>query len=357
MPHKESGKSKGSRMRILNLEGTYFVKQFRELGHEVLALGYLGSQLDVVLTQPLYYRGLLELLDARGFVPDLVFWNDNGRTPRIFGFEALPCVTLGYSIDQYCNPWHVPYSAAFDAILVAQRDYLPLFHDKSLARPARWLPLFCKPDEDRDPGLERDIPICFVGTPSHPQNPLRWPFLQEFRRHAPLLLKRGAYAPLFGRSRIVLNQSAAAEVNFRTFEAAGCGAAVLTETVGNGLEELFVPGEEILPPYPRGDAKTAAAIALDWLARPEDLARVAAAGHAAAHGRHTVGRRAAEILALASELAGQSRQRLERPELIRLFLAVCFGFIAGEQQNRLQPEIIRLYGLLAKNYEQRWDAL
>lgn len=287
-------------MRIVNLHHTAFVATFRALGHEVFSIG-TSTDCDVTLDAALSLRRLRELLAARFPDPDLVFWFDACQVPWIFGLETLPAVTIGYSVDQYMHPWHVPYSAGFDAFYVAQKDFLPLFANAPTPRPAIWAPLFCNPARDVDRGGERDIPVSFVGTLDGRVNTARRAFLQAFRKKAPLVALTGNYAPIFNRSRIVLNQSAAGELNFRIFEAMACGAAVLTEDTGNGLHELFTPGESILT-YRRGDPADAARAALAALSDPA-LARIAAAGRDLVLKRHTVAVRAAMLLAQATRLA------------------------------------------------------
>ena len=122
-------------MRIVNLHHTAFVAAFRALGHEVLSIG-TTADCDVRLTEALSLKRLQTLLDDRFPRPDLVFWFDSCQTPWVYGLETLPMVTIGYSVDQYMHPWHVPYSAAFDSFYVAQKDYLPLFTDCPTGRPA-----------------------------------------------------------------------------------------------------------------------------------------------------------------------------------------------------------------------------
>ncbi|WP_244147335.1 hypothetical protein [Desulfonatronovibrio hydrogenovorans] len=165
-------------MRILNISGTHFVSSFRLLGHQVLSIG-LSTDCDVPITNPLDIRGLWNVLDSKGFYPDLVFWNDTCRPPEVFGIERLPGVTIGLTIDQYCNPWHIPYSWAFDCLLVAQKDYLHFFSDHRLPRKSIWFPLFCNEQRDKDHGLEKDIPVSFVGTLNPPLNKDRTVFLKE----------------------------------------------------------------------------------------------------------------------------------------------------------------------------------
>ncbi len=327
-------------MRILNLEGLAFVPTFRGLGHEVLSLGP-SQACDIPLTEPLSTRALWAILDERGFRPDLAFWCDLCRPPWVMGLETLPGAVIGFSVDQYCNPWHVPYSAGFDAVLVAQRDYLHLFQDPRLPRPAQWFPLFCDPDMDFDHGAERDVPVSFVGTLDPPMNPGRKPFLEAFRRAAPLVTMQGRYAPLFERSRLVLNQSAVGELNYRLFQAMSCGAAVLTEAVENGLDALFTDGEDLLL-YPRGDAREASRIALSALASPL-LAEVAASGQAKARRLHSVQARARHVLALATALlhSGAPAWRRENAAIVREETARAYAMLAADTALPLPGETRR----------------
>lgn len=337
-------------MKILNIEGLYFVDDFRALGHEVLTLGQ-GPGHDVSLHEMLSPKGLWELLESRNFRPDLALWCDKCQPPLVLGVEALPCVTIGFSIDQYCNPWHVPASAGYDVFLVAQKDYLHLFKDPRLPRRAEWFPLFCDARLDTDQGQERDIPVCFVGTLDPPMNPMRKPFLEAFRRAAPLVHMRGDYHPLFARSRMVLNQCAVGELNFRIFQAMACGAALLTEDCENGLRELFTPGEDMLV-YARGDAAGAAAAARRGLEDPA-LAEMARSGRDKVHARHSSLVRAKRIIALAESALrkGAPRWRRENAALVREENARACGMLATDEgiplPAELRAQFARLTGLLA----------
>lgn len=348
-------------MKILNFEMPFFVPWFRKMGHQVLSIGFAGrgGGYDIVLDKSLYHRGLKDLLAEHGFTPDLVLWNDTGHTPAAFGFEALPAVTIGFAIDSFGNPWHIPFSAAFDAVLVAQKDFVPLFTDPSLPRPARWFPLFCNPVKDHDPNLERDIPVSFVGTIHPLQNPQRAKFFESFKAHHPIVVTQGDYPPVFTRSRIVVNQSTVGEINFRQFEAAGCGAAVLTEETEHGLHDLFTPGEDILPTYPRGDAAAAAAVCRDYLARPEELRAIAIAGRRKVRRDHTAAVRAREIIRLAGQLMldGAPRWRLANQRLVRRFISTACSFIAGEVDTCLDAKYVQQFDLLARTYEERWNII
>lgn len=339
-------------MRILNLNGRYFVGALQRMGHRVLTLD-VAPGCDVLLEHPLSFQGLQDILDARGFRPDLVLWCDTCKVPSVIGFEALPVPTIGYSIDQYCNPWHIPYAWAFDHMSAAQKDYLPMFRAERTDDTVEWFPLFCNPERDKDLSLERDIPVSFVGTVDGTVNRVRKEFLEAFKRRAPLLIKQGDYVPIFNRSRIVLNQSAAGELNFRIFQAAACGAAVLTEETGNGLHELFTPDTDIFV-YPKDDAAAAVQKVVSLLNNPQSLHEVASHGRKKVRTEHSVTARAKRILTVAEDLIRSEAHthRLENIERVQTEIRKAFAMLAFDEELPLPPEQRRFYAELGAGLHQ-----
>ncbi|RQD61893.1 MAG: glycosyltransferase family 1 protein [Desulfonatronovibrio sp. MSAO_Bac4] len=331
-------------MRVLNLSGTALISSFKSLGHQVLSIGK-SPICDISINNPMDIKDLLKILKSRSFYPDLVFWNDTCRPPEVFGIERLPGVTIGLTIDQYCNPWHVPYSWAFDLMLVAQKDYLKFFVQKRLPRKCIWFPLFCNEEKDKDFGLEKDIPVSFVGTLNPPINTDRPVFLNAFKKFHPLYTHQGQYAEIFSRSLVVLNQSAVGELNYRLFQAACCGAAVLTEDVENGLMDLFTPGEDILPPYQRGNAQSAVDIVRNALNNPEQTMEIARKGQARVRREHSAMVRAKRIINMAERLiyknAGSWRR--DNLKLIDRELRKSFIFLASDNKLPLSKGLRDFY--------------
>ncbi len=360
-------------MRILCCNDFRLAADLRALGAQVLTVGRAGSQAEIQLDKPLFHRGLRELFQTSAFQPDAILWMDNGDLPLLFGLEALEVPTVAYMVDDYCNPWHAPYSAAFDVVFTAQRDYVALFDAENLPRPmphaVRWAPLFCDHTKDVPPHHEhegdfhaaapRDIPVSFVGTLQPRNIPHRLPFLEAFRRRCPLVMRQGAYQPVFQRSRLVLNQSAIGELNFRVFEAMGCGAALLTEDTDNGLRELFRIGEEAPHPYPRGDAAAAAAAALALLAAPERLAAMAAAGCARVRSEHTSRVRAQMVLDAIAETRAHHAPAARLAALPRCVtgVATAAAMVAAELTDPDHLKTRRTYANIGRAYAARWDAL
>jgi hypothetical protein len=335
-------------MNVLHIGSAALAQAFRGRGHQVLSAGLSGC--DLCLSHPLSAGRLLELCAARSFTPDCALWLDNGNLPFVLEIESLPCPSFFYSIDTYCNPWHIPFSHAFDHVLVAQKRHAALFPGPDWPDPRpepEWLPLFA-PDSLR-PGswddATRTIPVSFVGT-LRPRNiPHRERFLHQFKALHPLVIREGAYAPLFGRSRIVLNQTAVGEVNFRCFEAMACGAALLTEAGEQGLTELFTPGVHILPPYPDGDARLAANLARDWLNRPQELQRLARAGCELVQARHMARQRALRLEELFTRAIASKAQdrRLRNLPARRTFLSTAYAILAAELTDPRMREHRELY--------------
>lgn len=87
--------------------------------------------------------------------------------------------------------------------------------------------------------------------------PRRAAFLQNLARRLPgLHVQCGSYRALFPQGRILLNHCEHGDLNFRVFEAMGCGGCLLTPRVGHGLAGLFVDGEHLVgyAPDDVGDA-------------------------------------------------------------------------------------------------------
>ena len=141
--------------------------------------------------------------------------------------------------------------------------------------------------------------MLFVGTVNPELNPARCSFLAEVKQYFPgLHCTTGNFAALFPKARLVLNECARGELNFRIFEALGCGACLLTPDIGPALADLFTDGKELVL-YPAHDAKTLATQASALLRDDDRRAAIAAAGLAAVDAGHRASHRAK---ALASRL-------------------------------------------------------
>ncbi|MBO4369405.1 MAG: glycosyltransferase family 1 protein, partial [Desulfovibrio sp.] len=334
-------------MHILAVGGGMLVRALRRLGHSVLYVAPFGTP-DIVCDHPLYSHVLLRYVNEKGFRPDVLFYTDDGNFPFLLNPQILPFPSVFYSIDTYCNPWHVPYAFGFDYVLAAQKDFVSLFTKEGYK--ASWLPLFCQEEVLLQEETKRDVPVCFVGTLGHKNNPDRLPFIEAFRQKQPLVVHQGDYVPLFSRSQIVLNQTAFSEVNFRCFEAMALGAALLMERCQNGMDELFAPDER-LPLYTRGNANEAAEIAKTYLADPLRLASIAKKGLACVAKRHTDTCRATFLSSLFSELLenGCQKGRLTHEQAKReAIVNGAFGVLAADLLNSPMASYADFFASMAR---------
>lgn len=71
-----------------------------------------------------------------------------------------------------------------------------------------------------------------------------------------LLVTSGNYRELFPKGRVLVNHSQYVDLNFRVFEAMGCGACLVTTRINKGIDKLFVDAEEMVAyaPDDAGDA-------------------------------------------------------------------------------------------------------
>lgn len=155
--------------------------------------------------------------------------------------------------------------------------------------------------EDRQRALEllfvapaRRLPLrrFVIGGAQYPSS-FPWSDNIYFKRHLP----PSEHPAFFSSSRLTLNvtRRAMADMGYcpsgRLFEAAACGAPVLSDA-WEGLEEFFVPGEEILVARDTGDAIAA-------IERSDaELAAIARAARERTLAEHTADHRAAQLEAL-----------------------------------------------------------
>ena len=102
---------------------------------------------------------------------------------------------------------------------------------------------------------------------------------------------------------------------------------------------MFVEGVNVLPPYLRLRAETAAASAREALARPYELAELALAGRELAAARHTDEARARELCTLAEPLLGSRAHeaRLATLPRRRRLVSSAYGTLAAELPDSLAP--------------------
>lgn len=311
---------------------SYFASHMRSAGWHV-----------AVLPREFEAVSWADIVAISGFIPDVFIYGDCSVPPFLRDVESFPCPTVLYAIDTHIHSWYPRYAQGFDLCCVAMRDHLPAFSGHRLGdRQLRWLPLFAK---DQDRRLEiQDGPryeMIFVGKNDPELTPGRHGLLKELSGKVPLTVLQGRYAELYARSKLVLNVSEHGDLNFRVFEALGCGACLLTPRVGHGLLDLFEDGRELFT-YDPEDVPRLAALILELLADGPRRAAAADAGLAAVDGKHRAAIRAGEFMdwICAHDLDRLVRDRLAAQDQIRQrYLRLLYLHLAQVENNPARARV------------------
>lgn len=218
--------------------------------------------------------------------------------PATMGFvpTGFGSITAYYAIDshrKFLRHVREDLVPSYDHVFVAQKDFLPKYREVGCPR-VHWLPLAHDPALHRPLPLPKRRPIVFVG---NPWTGTERGQLIERMRDAVGMEVLWAYqhdmVRIYNESKVVFNRSLGGDLNMRVFEALGCGAFLLTDRCGNGLVELFRPGEDLVV---YESAEEAIDLARHYADADPERERIAARGHATVLASHTYDDRAREIL-------------------------------------------------------------
>lgn len=246
--------------------------------------------------------------------------------PWLYGTRDLPrldCPSALILIDvHFALPVRAQFAKFFDHVFVAQRDYVRCIshgHDS-----VQWLPLAGDVGVHFVPNLPRDLDLGFVGKIGEPGTDRHLVLSRVLSHYNTNALDR-RYTPwemgeLYSRAKIVFNKSIGGDVNMRVFEALASGALLVTDRIGNGLDELFTEGLH----YVGYDSVDEAIIQIDhYLSNGDARLRIAHAGQALLRNKHTYDARLERILAVvqSSSDARFAPVRRASPGQVRLWQA------------------------------------
>ena len=317
-------------MNILLLGFPVLKSAFVESGHDVVTCT-TDQTGDVWISE--FPVGIDEVLAAlpRGWQPDLILLMDESTEPMFLGLEGLDIPLAWYTIDSHLHlHWHKAYAAVFDFVFVAQKDFVPSYEWDRSRQVVRWLPLFCDPRRDRCAPLPKMYDLSFVGMVNDRWKPERSRLLQALSERIPIFVSSGDYVTVFNRSKVVLNQCAANDVNFRIFEALACGSLLLTEKVGNGFEELFQDRTHLVM-YEKGNIDQIVELARYYAVHEEERETIAQKGRNAVLHAHTGVHRANTILDAfhAADVPGVVKKRKSMSHDIQQSLLSVYSHAAG----------------------------
>ena len=245
------------------------------------------------------------LVAKAGFTPDLVVVADKSLPPFVTGMETFPCLTAFYAVDSHIHSWFPLYAQGFDLCLVSLRDHIPSFWGRRLKKETvMWSPPYAYPgDAPAEPDPAKPVwDVLFVGTVSPDVNPDRCAFLDAVTERVPELhVQSGPYRELFHQAKIVINHTADGDLNFRVFEALGCGACLVTPLVRHGLEDLFENGVDLFT-FDQNDIDGLAKLLRVLLSAPSRRKKAAEHGHQTVLAGHYMHHRAEALAGKVEDL-------------------------------------------------------
>ncbi|MDQ7836425.1 MAG: glycosyltransferase [Humidesulfovibrio sp.] len=215
------------------------------------AFSALGCEVLCLSPEPGAVLDLPAELSRHGFAPDLVLQQEClGLRQLVHGLHELDCVRLFWARDPHLNSfWQAAYARLFDLTFSTQQRWLTDLRTLGAGQTLH-LPWYA-PQEPFTPFAERQRVAGFVGRLGHSRPARTW--LVELLREA---LPGGfeacedldfhAMLAFYRTTRLAPNESITGEVNFRLFEAAGCGCVVLAQDLGEEQAALFEPGREMI---------------------------------------------------------------------------------------------------------------
>lgn len=292
-------------MKILLLNHDWLAQELRDLGHEVVTAGFNTPHLNVKVPAPeLAFDEILKMLPFR---PDRIVCWDDSALQWFVGIEHVQIPTAFYSVDvHHHHQWHPQFGAMFDVVLVAQKDFVPIF--APLQVEAKWFSLWAMRTPEASPTAVRPLGATFVGTLDPRIHPKRNEFFTALQQKVPVDVRSGDYTKIYTQAKIVINETVSGDLNFRVFEALNCGALLITPEITNGLPELFTNGKEIVT-YVRDDVENAAEKIAYYLAHENERLEIAQRGFDQVRARHTSVARAKDLVELLQNLRCTPRAR------------------------------------------------
>ncbi len=239
-------------MKILSIGSQFLSRSFRDAGiklHSIVPSNMVLHPDDIPFDFYSKAEQCSEFICSaiEKFKPDLIFQGDHSGPLIHTGLENYSIPKVWYAVDVHLHyQWYKHYAVIFDQVFCAQKKFVEMM---STYNPnVEWMPLFysqCK--SQFVPWNKREYAISFVGTMDAKKNPERVELFENLKsRGIEVLVTTGKYDNIYSRSKIVINQSVADDLNLRFFEATGCGALLITDGLSHSMNEILEPGEDFL---------------------------------------------------------------------------------------------------------------
>jgi hypothetical protein len=221
---------------------------------------------------------------------DVFIYVDSGHPYFPKNIEKLPLLTACYLIDVHVDlPIRIEMAKFFDIVFVAQKDYVEDFKARGI-KNVWWIPFGCEPTTYQrlklsflyDMGCICHVSMdIFKRTQSYHMNDYR-------RFYSP-----SETSTMYSSAKIIFNCSATGDLNMRVFEALSCGRLLLTDSIANGLEELFQNRRHLVVFH---DEKELLKLIDYYLSKDDERERIALCGSNLVTSQHTYDHRMKKVM-------------------------------------------------------------
>lgn len=223
---------------------------------------------------------------------DLVWVVDSVRRK----VESKEIPTVYYAIDSHTAfHEHIRFARVqdYDFVFVAQKDDVCKYENAGCKR-VYWLPLACDPEIHKRHDLDQKYDVCFIGKVWRGHR--REQIIKVLQKKFNVFIGKAFLhdmAQMLSQSKMGLNISHAGDLNMRVFEVMSCGRLLLTDHIGNGLEELFANGKHLVI---YEDVKDLIEKIQYYLENPEEREKIAIRGQREVHRKHKYEDRVEKVL-------------------------------------------------------------
>ncbi len=332
-------------MKILVLGHSFFIN-YLPVEKEVINVGFYDYH-KIKLKKAIYkIEYILSLLPWK---PDLIFLVDDSFPITYIGLEKVEIPTVIYAVDSHIHPWHLYYAHIFDVALFAQKFFIEVDFNFNYHTFKKWFPLYCNPEIHKKLNLDKIYDACFVGTLNPELNRPRIELIEGIRKRVKnFYIAQGDFVPIFNQSKIVLNQIANNDINFRFFEALSCGSFLLSERViGNGFIEIFTEGRDLVC-FEKGNVEDAVEKINYYLKNYDEAENIALNGFNLVRNEHTVAKRAKQFLDIINnnKLDDLLEKRFKHIKEVKFFLKM--AYIAAADSYSYDNKLSEFYSSLAE---------
>lgn len=301
-----------------------YARVLRRLGHEVVPVNTAAMPIrhDNLATPVRGYPPGVSLEAVLADHPaDLFLYVEPlGLLPRGLERSPIPTACVLSDVNRKAAP-RLRTALLFDRVFVYKHRFRTAF-TRHPAGTVHWWPYALDETVFRDPGVERDLDVAFIGRlyTQRRRELAAW-LGKRCRTNEQRYYARHEIPRVYGRARIVINvPDPDTDFNWRVMEAMFCGAMLLTPRSDNGQDLLFEEGTHFVSFSGDADLRTK----LDYyLSHDDERARIAAAGRDLVHARHTLSRRIPELLekAMRGEATAPARS-MPAPDVALTYAAI-----------------------------------